>query len=270
MHKQILVFTDLDGTLLDTQTFDFSKALPGIELLASLNIPLIPVTSKTRSEIQVFREKLSLESPFVSENGGGIFFPADFELSPKYRFERAGSYRGIYVGRPVKEVLDKCGPLKKDFDYKGFSDMSPSEIASVTGLPLGDALLASKREFDEPVLLRNSRDNGKFFCSRARDLGLDCLSGGRFIHLFSGGGKGRAVRILLNIFRDLKGPCFSIALGDGPNDIPMLEIADRAVLMRNIDGGYIDGVARGDIIKAEGNGPDVWSRIIMSMIEELQ
>jgi mannosyl-3-phosphoglycerate phosphatase len=76
--KQIIVFTDLDGTLLDYRNYSFEKALPALELIKQKNIPLVICSSKTRSEIEYYRKKLSNDHPFISENGGGIFIPKDY------------------------------------------------------------------------------------------------------------------------------------------------------------------------------------------------
>ena len=54
----MLVFTDLDGTLLDHNTYSFSPALAAINKLKSLNIPIIPVTSKTLSELMTLLGRL--------------------------------------------------------------------------------------------------------------------------------------------------------------------------------------------------------------------
>jgi len=265
-RHRILIFTDLDGTLLDDQTYDFKPALPALRLIHSLKIPLILVSSKTRAEIESLRKRLSLDSLFIAENGGGIFFPATFKLPKDYPYKRVHGYNAIFIGRPIEEVLEKTRRLKENFDFKGFSEMPPEEIASVTGLKLEQAILASMREFDEPILLTNPLDDGEIFCKKASDLGLDCVHGGRFIHLFLGGNKGRAVEIVLNIYGQLKDPIFSIAIGDSPNDISMLKMAEKAILMQDKDGTYIEGLDHPDLLKAEGNGPKAWNKVMFSIL----
>jgi mannosyl-3-phosphoglycerate phosphatase len=265
-RHRILIFTDLDGTLLDNQTYDFKPALPALRLVHSLKIPLILVSSKTRAEIESLRKRLSLDSLFIAENGGGIFFPATFKLPKDYPYKRVHGYNAIFIGRPIEEVLEKTRRLKENFDFKGFSEMPPEEIASVTGLKLEQAILASMREFDEPILLTNPLDDGEIFCKKASDLGLDCVHGGRFIHLFLGGNKGRAVEIVLNIYGQLRGPIFSIAIGDSPNDISMLKMAEKAILMQDKDGTYIEGLDHPDLLKAEGNGPKAWNKVMFSIL----
>jgi len=269
-QPQILIFTDLDGTLLDDQTYDFSPALPALKIIHSQKIPLILASSKTRAEIEFIRELLSLESPFIAENGGGIFFPTSFSLPKEYSYKRVVGFHALFIGGPIKEVLKRSRKLKRDFNFRGFSEMPAQEIASLTGLTLEHALLASKREFDEPILLEDPHDDREIFCEKALQHGLDCVHGGRFIHLFLGGNKGRAVETVLKIYRQLRGPIFSIALGDSPNDISMLKAVDKAVLMQSRDGTYINGLAHPDLITLEGNGPEVWNRVMLSILEDLR
>ncbi|MBW2342364.1 MAG: HAD-IIB family hydrolase [Deltaproteobacteria bacterium] len=268
-RSSIIIFTDLDGTLLDSQTYDFTPALPALERIRSVQIPLILVSSKTRAEIEILRKKLSLDSPFISENGGGIFFPRTFTLPKDIGWERIGGYKKIVTGRPIKEVLGRITELKKEFQFKGFSEMSAKEIAVITDLELEEAILASRREFDEPIVLENCGDDGEIFCKKAAELGLECVAGGRFIHLYIGGNKGRAVEMVLNIYRKLKGPVFSIALGDSPNDIPMLEVVDKAVVMLQKGGVSINGLVHPDLLRADGGGPDVWNRVVLDILEDL-
>ena len=269
-QPQILIFTDLDGTLLDDQTYDFIPALPALKIVHSRKIPLILVSSKTRAEIEFFRELLSLETPFIVENGGGIYFPTSFALPKEYPYEKNDRFHALFMGRPIKEVLERSKKLKEDFNFRGFSEMSVDEIASLTGLTLENALRASKREFDEPILLQNFSDNQEIFCEKAAQHGLDCVHGGRFIHLFLGGNKGRAVEKVLDIYKQRRGAIFSIALGDSPNDISMLKAVDRAVVMQGKDGTYIKGLTHPNIIMAKGNGPGAWNRVILSILEDLR
>lgn len=268
-RSSIIIFTDLDGTLLDSQTYDFTPALPALKRIHSLQIPLILVSSKTRAEIEILRKKLSLDSPFISENGGGIFFPPTFTLPKDVAWERIGGYKTILTGRPIKEVLGRITELKKEFQFKGFSDMSGKEIAAITDLELEEAILASRREFDEPIVLENSGNDGEIFCKKAAELGLECVAGGRFIHLYIGGNKGRAVEMVLNIYRQLKGPVFSIALGDSSNDIPMLEVVDKAVVMPQKGGVSIKRLVHPDLVRADGGGPDVWNRVVLDILADL-
>ena len=87
-HK-VLIFTDLDGSLLDRDTFKFDKISKYIKDLISKGIFIIPNSSKTKVEIEKFNNDLDEDLPFVVENGAAIYnlnlinssFPEKISLS---------------------------------------------------------------------------------------------------------------------------------------------------------------------------------------------
>ncbi len=72
---QWLVFSDLDGTLLDERTYSWAAARSGLELLAGRSVPLVLVTSKTLAEVEPLRRDMQLGDPFIVENGAAVFLP---------------------------------------------------------------------------------------------------------------------------------------------------------------------------------------------------
>ena len=52
----MLVFTDLDGSLLDHHSYSYRDALPQLHVLDRADIPVIPASSKTRAEIARLRQ----------------------------------------------------------------------------------------------------------------------------------------------------------------------------------------------------------------------
>ena len=67
-----VVYTDLDGTLLDHYTYAFDKALETIKALKAQGIPIVPCTSKTRTETVSLMQALELDNPMIIENGAAI------------------------------------------------------------------------------------------------------------------------------------------------------------------------------------------------------
>ena len=266
---KILIFTDLDGTLLDDQTYDFTPALRALKLIRSRKIPLILVSSKTRAEIELYRKGLSLKDPFIAENGGAIYFPGAFPLPDEYSYETVDEYHEVLIGTPLAVLNDRIRELKEQFQFRCFSEMTIEEIAAETGLTHEQAGLAASREFDEPILLESGPDEEELLCKRAYELGLDCVHGGRFLHLFCGGDKGKAVDMILNVYRQQCSPLTSIGLGDSQNDVSMLWAVDKAVVMQTRDGGYIEGLDHPDLLKVRGRGPDAWNSAVLSILEDL-
>ena len=62
MHtdQPILIFTDLDGTLLDHHSYEFSSNKPLLSTLKAKGIAVVPNTSKTFSELLAFRKAANI------------------------------------------------------------------------------------------------------------------------------------------------------------------------------------------------------------------
>ena len=73
-----VIFTDLDGTLLDRETYTWEAARPALDRVKRQGIPWVLVTSKTRGEVEFWRRCLGNEHPFIVENGGAVFVPAGY------------------------------------------------------------------------------------------------------------------------------------------------------------------------------------------------
>ena len=69
---KVLIFTDLDGSLLHRDTFKFDEIKDYLKKLISKGIFIIPNTSKTEKEILEFNTELGSSLPYISENGSAI------------------------------------------------------------------------------------------------------------------------------------------------------------------------------------------------------
>ncbi len=243
-----LVFTDLDGTLLDHRTYGWKEALAALEYCRKNSVPVILVSSKTRAEMDVLRRELNLSAPFVSENGGGVFFPretfrdAPTGSSPSENKGLEGS-EGLWqwsLGIPYARLIHALSDMRKSlgFSLKGFSEMDVAEISRLTGLDETSAHLAAMREYDEPFIFEGETPADlKPLHESAAEKGLMVVSGGRFHHLMGNHHKGNAMARVASWYNaqyHLEGhsdPIPTIALGDSPNDFPMLLRADFPVLI---------------------------------------
>ena len=287
-----LIFTDLDDTLLDHESYSWVEAAPALDICQKRGVSVILATSKTRSEIEPIHESLSLSAPFISENGGGIFFPretyadAPFQSLPPVSFPLEGKDRqevvssedgrkrfwkvslGMNYDRLVKhfrEIRDELG-----WNMRGFSDMVPAEISRLTGLDEEEARLASKRDFDEPFLLDASYEDITPLREVAGKRGLELTSGGRFFHLTGGNDKGIAMDLLVSWYRRRYGKILTAALGDSPNDFGMLERADFPVLIKSgRDYSRLKDNIPGLIMTRE-KGPKGWNMAVLQILNENQ
>ncbi len=242
-----LIFTDLDGTLLDNNTYEWEEAKPALNLCEKLKVPVILASSKTRAEMDSLRRKLSLSAPFISENGGGVFFPSEMFEAPAPGVSLDASPdgplpqrdRGLWkwsLGTPYPRLIKEIREIREELGWniRGFSDMSIEEISDLTGLDLQTSRLAAMREYDEPfIFLEEQPGNRNALFRAAEQRGLKVTVGGRFYHLHGRNDKGKAMGKVISWYKQFHGAVASIALGDSPNDFAMLERADYPVLTRS-------------------------------------
>jgi mannosyl-3-phosphoglycerate phosphatase len=262
-----LVFTDLDGTLLDSRTYSYEKSLAAINRLKGNRIPIIFCSAKTRAEQGVYRRELGLFHPFVVENGGAIFIPRAYFPFPFDYHRDVDDLLAIELSIPrsrVRKLLAKIGK-QNDFRFRGFGDMSAAEIAEITGLNLESAKLAQQREYDEPVEFDSSeRKDSIRFLTKIEEANLNWSHGGRLYHVMGGGGKGKAVEVLSGLYRKMLGKIKTVGLGNGLNDLPMLSQVDIPVLVQKRDHSWED-IDLPCLRKVRGVGPEGWSRAILEI-----
>lgn len=264
-----LIFTDLDGTLLDHHTYSFAPAREALEKVAAAGIPLILCTSKTRAEIELWRRSLGNNDPFVSENGGAVFSPIENAAAATLTgFEREG-YRVVELGMPYPRLISLFGCLKNSFGEKirGFSEMGPREVALLTGLSEKNAALALMREYTEPFTFTGNDQDLERLDSMIRGLGLTLTRGGRFFHLLGGNDKGKAVRLVTEAYSHAYPRLRTIAIGDSANDLAMLQAVDVPILVQKPGHVYDETAAHlPNIVRAPGVGPQGWNSALMKLI----
>jgi mannosyl-3-phosphoglycerate phosphatase len=260
-----IVFSDLDGTLLDHNTYSHAGAQEGIDLLRERSVPLVLVSSKTLPEMTELRRILDLDSPFVFENGGGIAWADPENAKTPLRVE--------LQGLPAVELREKFGLLEKliPVPVKSIMDMSVDEVMEKTGLPRNRAALARERQSSLPFILLEKHDIGlqglEKINMQLREQGLGITKGGRFYHLLSmNSTKGRAVRKIISCYERLhkNEALITMAVGDSENDIPMLKEVDRPCLVRKHDGSIIQ-TGLPDVFQAKNIGPAGFTEAVKSL-----
>ncbi|OGD19333.1 MAG: hypothetical protein A2W03_18575 [Candidatus Aminicenantes bacterium RBG_16_63_16] len=271
MERGLVVLTDLDGTLLDHCTYSFAAAEPALRLLREKKVPLVLCSSKTRSEIEVVRSTLDNTDAFIAENGGAVYIPAGYfpqEIMPSSRIP---GYDVVEFGTPYARLLEVFEKIKKLFpgQLRGFHELTPGEVAGLTGLSIPEAEFARKREYDEPFLL-GDMSVLEAVRETARQSGLNIVRGGRFFHLTGDNDKGRCARFLLRLYeKSLGRPVDSIGLGDSANDLPLLEAVDFPVLVQKSGGSYDPAIRLQPLYLAPGEGPAGWRAAILDLVPRL-
>lgn len=271
MQQNLIVFTDMDGTLLDHHSYSFEAAQPALERCQQLGIPVIPVTSKTRAELRPLMQQLGLTGPFIVENGAGVYIPKHyFSQQPAHTTEVDDFW--CYAQVPPREKwLTLLEKLSVTFPgaFTHFAKMGVAGVQLATDLPVQAAELALAREFGEPVQWLGAAAMQQQFIAACESHGARVLKGGRFLHVAGKSDKGAAVQWLCEAFVGALGVRpETMGLGDSHNDVAMLNVVDHPVIIRGVNSAGIKlDRPESDIYRTEAWGPAGWQGAVSALLD---
>ena len=272
MTELPVIFTDLDGTLLDHDTYSAEEARSLLEKVTALGVPVIPATSKTYSEVIEFRKLMNLPHAFIVENGAALYVPIESDIRCPMGSKLFEGYwvREFGVKRQalcdVLEALDMSGT----YQFKSLTDMRSAEVAEITGLDLAAAQRAQQRLYSETLDWRDSDQALATFSHILTSIGFSVSQGGRFVHLMGPNNKGVAAQWFQALLkRELSPDVTTIAAGDAPNDRELLEMADYALLMRNERGKPLQLQRSGPTWLSDSAGPSAWAKGISDILTSM-
>ncbi len=265
MTENYIIFTDLDGTLLDNN-YSYREAIPALNEIKKRRIPLILCSSKTRAELEVYRKELKINDPIIPENGGAIFIPRNY-FNFKIEGKVVSDYIVIELGTEYEKILSVLDEIKKRVNFRilNFGDMTPEEIARDCNLDIESAKLAKQREYDEAFRIEGTEEQINQVIKEIKSCNLNYTKGGRYFHIMGDNDKGNAVRILKELYLRRFPETKSIGLGDSENDIPMLRNVDIPVLIKKPSGGYAE-FEHENLIRSKLVGPSGWNEVILDLI----
>jgi len=227
-NKSYIIFTDLDGTLLDSD-YSYKDALPVLKILKKRKIPLIFCSAKTKAEQEFFQKKMGINHPFIVENGSAIYIPNKYFKREKGK--KRDNYRVIVLDAQSGRIRKEIKKLRKKYKIKAFYALTEKEISRIAGFGLKKtklAKLAKDREFGETIV-EADREALKELKKK-----FNVISGGRFIQVFGKkADKGKAVRILTQMYKKEFGKVITIGIGNSENDKPMLKNVDLPVFLKD-------------------------------------
>jgi len=248
-----ILFTDLDGTLLDHHSYAWDAARPAIEQLRRRGIPWIFVSSKTRTEIEYWRHTMGNPHSFIVENGGAAYIPCQNGYDV---FEWGTRYWALVADLVGASQESQCR-------VRGFHQMDVRAVAELCNLPLEQAALARQREYDEPFLVLDE-ERAEALVQAIERRGRNCTRGGRFWHILGANDKAVAVRALMARF----GATHSIGLGDGLNDAPFLNAVDTAVIIGSPQSAQLKALVPHGTV-TEQSGPVGWNQAVLAWLDQV-
>tara|TARA_Y100001968_G_scaffold258879_1_gene245961 strand:- start:37 stop:837 length:801 start_codon:yes stop_codon:yes gene_type:complete len=257
-NSKCWIVTDLDGTLMD-ENYNISPAKKTLNMLKDMNIPVIPCTSKTASEVRYFRNENGLKDPFIVENGAAIY---GCHENNSLEWE-------LILGKSYKELKIILMNISQKVNYNltPLNDLSKCKIFELTGLSNQGITRALDRHWSVPFLNPPDSIFEKIKCI-CNSYNVHVFKGNRMSHLLSSEShKGQAVNKLKDYLqnKDVK----IIALGDSQNDLPLLEYADISIVIpgKNGPNKYLQkGIDNGSFILADAPHAKGWSNSVEDVI----
>jgi mannosyl-3-phosphoglycerate phosphatase family protein len=267
---QRVVFTDVDGTLLD-HAGHMPAAWPAIREALS-DAMMVLTSSRTVEELLAVQEALGIAGPFIAENGGMLVLTNEWVDHQQGTVVTVGErlLRLVPIGTPsaqlaaiVKGAASTCGIVIET--QRGVTTADVPHTSPLGSHTISTHALARAHS----ILLRisgSAEQRLRFFATLAR-AGLTVSHGGRWHVVQGGSSKGIAVRALLSLIRRrIPHELCVIGIGDASNDRSLLEAVDHRFVMRGPD-GVVDPslIDLDDCHVAESAGVDGWNDIVHRM-----
>jgi mannosyl-3-phosphoglycerate phosphatase len=252
---RVVVFTSVDGTLLDALTFAAGPSRATVQRLQAAGVPIVPVSIMTLDELAPIAAELGLQDAMVIEAGGALARWVD------------GAWAVEACGPPAETLLDVVLDIE---DRTGarllvYSALPEVEAARVSGRS-GAMLDASQvRRFSEPFLIETGELDA--VARAAAEIGFSVRRGRRFLHLCRECDEGEAFRRI----RDELGADVAVAVGGASVDAEFLALADVAIIVPGPDGqADAELLAKlPDARVAPAPGPDGWAAAVEEAVESL-
>lgn len=267
MHQSLLIYTDLDGSLLDHHSYSYAAAKPTLAGLEQQAVPIIPTTSKTYEELLPLRAELGNQHPFIVENGAAIYIPKGYFQTEPPKHLLASSYEKgefeCYVFSKSRgtwqSLLEHLSRFFPD-EFITFTQLGTSGIKTSTGLSSIDAERANSREFSEPLIWKSTEQRKNAFIAMLIESGANVLQGGRFLNVTGNCDKGQALKWLSEYYKKDQNndQLITIAAGDSHNDVAMLEAAEKAIIIRS-PVAPSPQIRNPNQYQTQATGPEGWS-----------
>jgi mannosyl-3-phosphoglycerate phosphatase len=269
--KKIIIFTDLDGTLLDLNNYSFDAAQDAINRLIERSIPIIPCTSKTHLEVADTQKRMRISDPFIVENGSAIFFKNNYFDFNDLKIIEMNEYQVHVLGYEYKDILNYFSDWRSRFNLPvtGLHEMTIQKVMALTGLNYHESEIAQKRFFSEPFILNDIEKLPDAAIDDIKANKFKLLHGNRFYHLLGNSDKGEAVKKLVEMYKTKWNTdnITSIGFGDSLNDLEMLKYVDKPVLVKKPGGYHQEGIDLDNLLRTDEIGPAGWQEAVFKLLE---
>ena len=142
--------------------------------------------------------------------------------------------------------------------------LNVEEAIKLTGLSRQQAKASQNRLFSDPIIWLDREDKQYEFINIVSELGFNVIKGGRFLTICSHHDKSNALKWIKNEYEKQHEKSFlTIGLGDGENDIKMIEASNIKILIKNNN----DHLKQSNWIFSKQTGPKGWNDELLKVLK---
>lgn len=253
-----LLFSDVDGTLLDRHG---RYAMSAAELAPfARHLTIVLASSRTLVELIGNQRALGLHGPVIAENGAVIARPWDESVTQRGAPVAVGGQRWsvVTVGGDATSLRET---VRAHAEVIGVAYRDQAIIAPWVDRQASVAI--QPNETTDPVAF-------DALASALRASGLSVSSGGDWLAITRDADKGRAARALLAMLAaEGATPSRVAAVGDGDNDVPLLQVVDRRFAIASDDGTWHAALeAVHGVTRVTTPGIAGWRDVVLRLTDE--
>ena len=266
-NENIFIFTDLDGSLLNHNNFDFKEIKSFILKCLDKGIKIIPNSSKTKNEIELFCDQLGEKLPYILENGAAIhnlnLLNSNFKLKNN----------SLVLSRSINEILEIFNtkvPVEFQKRCIFIKDMTKDEQKRTLGLNDKYLPFALNRDYSIPLIFNGPLSLSNEFSLFLKSLGLKLHEGGRVFNICDDCSKGFAMKSIVEKLKiQSNASPYTIVIGDSPNDISMLEQSDQPCIIPLPNRDNLIDLEMKNLLRAKKCAPKGWEEVVISSLKKI-
>ena len=269
IKKKIIIFTDLDETLLKENKYFHNILNNFIKTLLKKEYEIIPVTSKAYLEVVDLLKQIKQKLPFSVENGAAYYIPIN--NSKDYLYKKIVNPNAIKKNT-IKKILNKS--IFKIYlrNIKFIEDLSIAEQKKITKLNSKQLKDFYSREYSVPILITGDKYFKKKFKETLFKYNLKILFGGKLNNISGLHGKLNSLSFFSNKYKKKlrTTKIIIISLGDNQNDVEILNNSNYSGIIKNNSCKALKLKIKNNIFRSFTEAPFGWIEVLKKIIIKME
>ena len=269
IKKKIVIFTDLDETLLKDNKYYYNILNNFIKKLLRYGCIIIPVTSKTYLEVIDILKQIKFKLPFSVENGAAYYLPV--KNTKDYTYKKIINPYAVNK-ITIRQILNKKIFKNHLQNIKFIENLNLLDQKKITKLNIKQLKNFNSRQYTIPVLLSGDNDFKRKFESSLLKYNLKIIFGGKLNNISGLHSKLNSLNFFTNQYKKkLKTKkLITISLGDNQNDIEILNYSNYSGIIKNETYKDIYLKKKRNVFRSFTTAPYGWVEVLKKIIIKME